>query len=229
MFTALLLDEEPTARRRLRAQLQRYCPEISVIVEADSVDAAKEACMGGRFDLGFVNTHLGGRPAGLAFGRLARHCIQHLIFITADTTMALEAFRARAFDFLVQPLDRPELQRVVREIRPRAGAGKNARITLSDRGKFIVLEEADILRVEGSGSYVTVHSLHQPPITICQYLSKFTRRLSSERFVRVHQSHLINLDYLREVTTADGYIAVLKDGNQVPVSKRLRKKLMAKL
>lgn len=229
MFTALLLDEKPSARRQLRALLQRHCPEISVIVEAGSVDAAKEACMGGRFDLGFVNTHLGGRPAGLAFGRLARHCIQHLVFVTADTTMALEAFRARAFDFLVQPLNRPELQRVVREIQPRNGFGTGGRITLSDRGKFIVLEEADILRVEGSGSYVTVHSLHQPPITVCQYLSKFTRRLSSDRFVRVHQSHLINLDYLREVTTADGYIAVLKNGNEVPVSKRLRKQLMDKL
>lgn len=100
------------------------------------------------------------------------------------------------------------------------------RLVARKLGREFVVNVADVDRVEANGNYVTVYA-HGSAYPLRESLASLERRLGPERFVRVHRSHLVNVDRVREIRPSDNgdYRIVLADGSEVKLSRRYRGRL----
>jgi two-component system, sensor histidine kinase LadS len=93
----------------------------------------------------------------------------------------------------------------------------------------IVIQQADISRVEASGNYTVFYVHNQKQVMASHTLADFEDKLSTDSFLRVHKSHIVNLAFVAKYTKGDGGILTLQDGSEVPVSRSRKDELLKKL
>ncbi len=98
----------------------------------------------------------------------------------------------------------------------------------TNRG-VLVFQQADIVRLEASGNY-TIFSIHNHKQTLASYtLAEFEPKLNPSKFIRVHKSHVVNLQYVVKYTKGDGGTLTLQDGSEIPVSRSRKEEVMKRL
>lgn len=231
--TALIVDDEPVARAGLRAMLGAF-DWVSVVGEAADGASAVEAIDRLRPELVFLDVQM----PGLLGTEVARR-IQHqpfIIFTTAYSQHAVTAFEVSAVDYLLKPFGAVRLASALERVRSAVGepapagvlerlsgtlaGGPITRIFVRTGGALIPLAVASVSRFDAEGDYVFAyvggmrHVLSLP-------LSRLEERLDPARFVRVHRTHIVNLDHVRAFRPdARGNLrAELADGSYVPVSR----------
>jgi DNA-binding LytR/AlgR family response regulator len=93
----------------------------------------------------------------------------------------------------------------------------------------IIIQQADISRVEASGNYTVFYVHNQNQVMASHTLADFEDKLSTDTFLRVHKSHIVNLAFVAKYTKGDGGILTLQDGSEVPVSRSRKDELLKKL
>ena len=246
MITTLLIDDDANLRNGMRSLLSRYAPDLKVVGEADSVEAGVQALELLKPQVVFLDIQL---ADGTGFDILeqfaARHgqLAAHVVFITAHEQYAIKAFRFSALDFLLKPVDPDELQAVIEKIRQvaatqtgfahidllleniRRKAGHFKRIALSTSDGIHLFEIDDIIRCESEDNYTKFHIRNNKPVLISRTLKEYEEMLSGHGFERIHQSHLINLAYLRSYIKKDGGYVVMSDNSHLPISQRKKERL----
>jgi two-component system LytT family response regulator len=159
-----------------------------------------------------------------------------LIFTTASDEYALKAFKFSAVDYLLKPIDPDELMEAVNRVEHQEKASERIsllkenlnhpkRIALNTLDKIHIVQVAEILRCESSVNYTMFYFTDDTKLLVTKTLKEFDQLLSDHDFIRVHQSHLINVKFIKGFTKSDGYI-FLKDGTKIPVSTRKKQVLM---
>ena len=106
---------------------------------------------------------------------------------------------------------------------------KNDSFTLATNRGVLVFQQSDIVRLEASGNY-TIFSIQNQKQTLGSYtLSDFESKLNPSKFLRVHKSHVVNLDYILKYTKGDGGSLTLQDGSVIPVSRSRKDELIKRL
>lgn len=101
--------------------------------------------------------------------------------------------------------------------------------SLATNKGVLVFQQADIVRLEASGNY-TIFSIHNHKQTLASYtLSEFEPKLNPSKFIRVHKSHLVNLQYVVKYTKGDGGTLTLQDGSEIPVSRSRKEEVLKRL
>ncbi|MGB2228244.1 MAG: LytR/AlgR family response regulator transcription factor, partial [Flavobacteriales bacterium] len=162
----------------------------------------------------------------------------YLVFTTAFDRYAVEALRTRAFDYLLKPIDRDDLQACARRIlmhfyhhrTPGQGALSPAtrRLEILTSGKRHFVRHRDIVRVEAEGSYTTLHLAGGKRITMSKNLKRVEEMLNNEMFFRAHNSHLVQLDRIVACNYRENCVT-LDNGSEVPMAVRKREALKRKL
>ena len=93
------------------------------------------------------------------------------------------------------------------------------------KGKTII-QQSDIYRIEASGNYTIFHIHNQKPVIASYSMADFENKLNTEKFLRVHKSHIINLQYIGKYTRGDGGSLTLHDGTEIPVSRSRKEELI---
>ena len=114
-FRTLIVDDEPDARTVLRALVSRFCPQLLIIAEAASVEDALSAIQQCRPDLLFLNVELGAGNGFQVLDAFKKPDFK-VVFTTGHQDFALDAFRYRAFHYLVKPIDPQDLIHLSREL-----------------------------------------------------------------------------------------------------------------
>ena len=99
------------------------------------------------------------------------------------------------------------------------------KLALNTLEKIHIVSVDEILRCESEINYTKFHFTDGTRLLVTKTLKEFDRLLKDHNFIRVHQSHLINADFIKEFVKSDGYV-VMKDGTKVPVSTRKKQVLM---
>ncbi len=246
MISALLIDDDANLRNGMKSMLDRYAPDISIIGEADSVETGVRAMELYRPQVVFLDIQLGD---GTGFDILEQHAIKHgkstshIVFITAHEQYAIKAFRFSALDFLLKPVDPEELQIVIGKIKSvldkndgyahidllleniRKKVDNFKRIALSTSDGIHLFEVSDIIRCESEDNYTKFYIRNSKPVLISKTLKEYEELLTGHGFERIHQSHLINLAYLRSYIRRDGGYVVMHDGSHLPISQRKKERL----
>ncbi|MBO6515362.1 MAG: response regulator transcription factor [Bacteroidia bacterium] len=238
-FTAIIIDDIEDARKILRADLNAVAPEIDVIGEAEGVMSGVKLLAKHTPDILFLDIEM---PDGDGFDLLEMLPTKPFktIFTTASDEHALRAFKFSAVDYLLKPINQEELIKAVEKAKGTRDSpqslellqenigkriGKMERIILNTQEKIHVVRLTDIVRLESDVNYTRFHLRAGNKVLVTRTLKEFDDMLSDNGFIRVHQSHLVNVEHIVEFVKADGGHLNLNDGSYVPVSSR-RKSLV---
>jgi two-component system, LytTR family, response regulator len=221
---ALVVDDEPPARRELRRLLKDF-PWLEVVGEAGNIDQATEMIASLTPDLLFLDIRM---PGGTGFDLLSRlDDIPQVIFTTAYDAHAVRAFEVDALDYLLKPIDPKRLAEALN----RAKSAQIARTPRPDavleqifvrdgsRCWFVPLREVRLLTSEGN--YIRLSWGKEKPL-LGRALAALEQRLDPNRFFRANRSQIINLDFIESVEPGvNGRLhAQLRDGPEVEISRR---------
>jgi two-component system, LytTR family, response regulator len=244
MMKICLIDDERNACAALHSLLQMEIPDAK-IEEASSVASGLALIRNQKPDIVFLDVMM---KDGTGFDLLQQlpKIDFKLVIVSGHDEFALKAFRFSAIDYLLKPVDRDELRATLSRIRtldhqpwqqiidvlkqsihPIQEAER--KIVLKDMQTVYVVSVSSIIRCEASDNYTTFHLAGQNPITVSRPLKEYDELLSVSKFIRVHQSHLINLNQLQQFNKREGGSVTMKDGSEVPVSTRNRENLIHQL
>ncbi len=244
---ALVVDDEPLARRGIRQLLAPY-HDIAVVGECRDGREALRALATERPDLVFLDIQMPGLD-GLDVIRI--HGPERMpvtVFVTAHDEFAVRAFEAQALDYLVKPLSEARFRDTISRVRERVrlhdavalaarltallagrpgsvGDGRPAsrgRITVPTETGELLVDQAEIDWIEADDYCARIHAgAHR--YRLRQTLTALEARLDPAQFARIHRSSIVRLDRVRELKAgAGGHEAalVLRDGTALPVSRR---------
>lgn len=216
MLRVMLVDDEALARQGLRAELQRL-PDVEVCGEAGNLTQARQAIPALAPDALFLDIRM---PHGDGFALLKQlPAPPPVVFVTAHSEYAAQAFDVQAVDYLLKPVRAQRLADAVSRLRRALGQngddpayGEGDRICLRTPERTLVTRADDILLLQAEGDFtrVTVESEH--PLLICQTLGTFERTVPNPPLIRLDRSLMINVERVEtiEVSPARGARVTLR-------------------
>ncbi|MEM6397863.1 MAG: LytTR family DNA-binding domain-containing protein [Bacteroidota bacterium] len=226
MLTALLIDDEEDAREVLRGLINLFCPEIEKVIEADGGKEALSVLRNQEVDITFLDIELR-RESGLDLAeQLISYC-PHIIFVTAHDQYAVEAFQTPATSYLLKPVVPDYLKDTIQRILlDRKSNTHQKRLLLPTRTGMIVLNQQEIIRIEGDGNYCHFICTDGQRYYLSRNLSYYEKLVDVKIFFRVHQSHLVNLYCVRSVGSGNENKISLIDGETIPFSKSKKQAIL---
>ena len=226
MLKAMIVDDEAPARSELRFLLDEV-GQVEVVAEAASVREAIEKMKEYPCDVIFLDINM---PE--ANGLQLAEALQHLkfppavVFVTAYSEFALEAFKVNAIDYLVKPVETDRLAQAIARVRDSVAlhmqAQKSERISVEKGGKKILIAIEKIRLVMARDDYAYLQTDTDRYFSTVS-LAQLEKRLEGHGFFRVHRGYLVNLAMVEEVEPVSGGTLLLTlNGveDKIPVSRR---------
>jgi two-component system LytT family response regulator len=226
---ALIVDDEPIARRTLRLLLESD-PDVSLLGEcADALDAA-ERLTRERPDVVFLDVQMPGVDGFELLERVGVETIPVVVFVTAHDRHAVRAFDVAATDFLLKPFDDDRFAATMRRVKAALGrpapAGDGSATTFLRRfvvraaNRMTIVNAEEVDWIEAADYYACLH-VGSKSYLVRQTMAELERGLDPAQFFRVHRSRILNLAHVAEVVmVAKGeYAAVTTGGTHVRIGR----------
>ena len=243
MIRAVIIDDEQESRNAISNILKNFCDGVTVVGQAENVNGGVKVISEEKPDVIFLDIQM---PDGTGFDLLERTKGQNyqVIFVTAYDRFALKAIKFSALDYLLKPVDPQQLIDAVNKIKePGLDVetithkiqtllrNKNGfeRITLPTFEGFRFINIKDIIRCEADNNYTNFYLNSGEKILVTKTLKEYDDTLSGLDFVRVHQSHLVNIKFVDRYIKGDGGTIVMADGSEVDVSRRRKDEFLKKM
>ncbi|MEM6805605.1 MAG: LytTR family DNA-binding domain-containing protein [Bacteroidota bacterium] len=249
MIKAVIVEDEKNSQELLKELIGEYCEGVEVVAIAGNVAEGLAALKEHKPNLLFLDIEL---PDGDGFQILekAETLDFDVIFTTAYDQYAMRAFKFAATDYLLKPVDIDELQsaveRVVEKQKEEADSDKGEqlsalianvrnmgkpfkRIVLPTSNGFTVVNPEDIIRCESDRNYTFIFLNDKRRILVSRTIKEYDEMLRDYNFFRIHQSHLINLAYLKNYTRGRGGYVELSDGTTLDVSARRKSEFLKRM
>jgi len=246
----LIVDDEPMARERILRLLAGE-PDVEVVGQCADGLQAVNAIQQLSPELVFLDVQM---PALDGFGvirQVGPDRMPMVVFVTAYDEYALQAFEVHALDYLLKPFGRDRLQQCLqhaRAQRERHRAGefgrsllalvqdyrpeqkRQDRLVIKSGGRVFFVRTEDIDWIEASGNYVRLH-LKDQSYLFRETMNQMEARLDPQRFFRIHRSHIVNTERIKELQPwfNGEYVVVLHNGQQLRLSRSYREKLEERL
>jgi two-component system LytT family response regulator len=245
MIKALIVDDEPLSRRKIREFL-RNDGEIQVVGECGNGVEAVSAVRGCEPDLLFLDVQMPGMDGFAVLEELKSDRLPFVIFVTAYDKYAVQAFEVRALDYLLKPFHRErfaratdrakaqiradgadltgQIRELIQELRPQVRYLE--RLLIKNAGTVFFLKVDEIDWISAEENYVRLHC-GRTSYLLREKISKLEGQLDPGRFRRIHRSTIVNLDRIDRLHTAShgDYQVVLKDGTELVLSRGYRERL----
>lgn len=235
---SLIIDDELNNSEILRTLLSVYCDDVAVIGCANSADVAIELIRLHTPDLIFLDIQM---PEKSGFEVIKAFDDIHfeIIFTTAYDQYGIQAIKFSALDYLLKPIDIDELKFSVNRAKEKISAKERNRkfenlveyinagpktipkIALPTLQEIRYVKVSEIIRCEASNNYTTVF-FQCEDLLVCRTLKEFDELLKPFGFIRSHQSHLVNPDFVKSFLREDGGVLLMKDEIKIPISRQKR-------
>lgn len=230
----LIVDDEPLARSNL-AILLRADPEIEIVKECGTGAEAVTEIRNAKPDLVFLDVQMPECDGFDVLELLGQNMPPAVVFVTAYDQYALRAFEAGALDYLLKPFDNARFGRALERAKQkitheRESPRKLERLTIKSSGQVAFVKVAEIDWIEAADYYACLHVGTKTHL-LRRSMMELERELAADTFCRVHRSTIVNLDRVRGLKLReDGeYEVQLEDGIRLPLSRRYRRELQARL
>jgi len=234
-MTAVLVDDMPKAIQVLQNDLADTCPDVEIIGTANSIVSAAKLLKKKQPDLLFLDIMLGD-GTGFDLLEIVPDLTSKVIFVTASDEHAIRAFRFSAVDYLLKPIDPESLKEAVLRAKKMLTNSTESidllketirhpdilpkKISLHTQEKIAVVEISDIIRCESDGNNTLFFLEGGQKIFVTKTLKQYEQLFQEYSFFRVHQSHLININYIQEYVRKEGGYLKMKNGDIVSVAVR---------
>jgi two-component system, LytTR family, response regulator len=224
MLKCYIVDDEQNAVDALAAMLKKkFTQQVTLCGSNIKATKAIEEIEDLQLDVLFLDVEMP-EMTGLDLLKHFPERSFHVIFTTAHEKYALPALKAAATDYLVKPLSPQEvydaLQKCAEKKATTLSTTVSHKISLHTSHEILLVNVADIVHIEANNNYSHFYFTNRPKIIVSKTLKEFEEQLTMHNFFRIHQSHLINLQFVEAIKTDDGDYALLKYGHRVEISRR---------
>ena len=237
MIKALVIDDENRTRDLIAKMINSFGLDIKAISVGESVVSGLKAIEEHSPDIVFLDIQM---PDGTGFDLLRSlpNKSFEVIFITAHEEFAIKAIKFSALDYILKPIDADELKAAVERSVKSIGNKKEEsqfdalqlniqpnqkrRLVLKTQESVHVVELDSIIRCESERNYTSFFLISGKKIVVSKTLKDYEILLAGHNFLRVQQSHLINLDFVSRYDKINGGTIVMKDDSEVPLSQAKR-------
>jgi two-component system, LytTR family, response regulator LytT len=246
---ALVVDDEPLAREELCYLLHQMGDIVEVVGQAESGPDALDAVADHEPDLVFLDVQM----PGLTGFEVARRLLADgpavsIVFVTAFDQHAIEAFEVNAVDYLLKPVESGRLQVAVQRVKQRLSAtrplndqlerivqwveerqGRRDQMAVKVGERFLLVQADDIIFASMADESINIVTSQISGTGNFRTLDELQARLDPARFWRVHRSHLVNINKIKEIVPwfSRNYILRMKDAKvtEIPVSRSQTRRL----
>tara|TARA_B100000809_G_scaffold266929_1_gene333163 strand:+ start:6695 stop:7444 length:750 start_codon:yes stop_codon:yes gene_type:complete len=237
MYKTIIVDDEKGCRDSLEVLLKDFA-NINIVAVVNSIAQAQEAIINLKPQLVFLDIEM---PGGTGFDLLEKitPIDFDIIFTTAYDQYAVKAIKYSALDYLLKPVDPAELKEAV----IRFSSKKHDQNLINDKFKTLLsnigtetshqkvaipygegisfVKISDIIHFQSDGSYTNMYTINnEKPTLISKPIGDYQEMLEGESFIRIHRSHLINIQHVEKYIKGDGGYTVMSDGSKIEVSRR---------
>jgi len=242
-ITTIIIDDNAGFRLFARLYLESNFPKIIVVAEATSVTEALLKIASHKPDLLLMEISL---PDGTGFDLLNTIPDKtfEVIFLTAFNTFAVEAFKYSAVGYLLKPVIIEEFKETIARATERIqknvfnmhwmalhhnlqeSSTGDKKLAIPTGTGYVFINVKDIIRCESYSNYTEFNFADGKKMTSSRNLGFYEELLPPEKFCRIHQSHLVNIDFIHKYNKkANGGTVIMKDGAELDVSQRRKETL----
>ncbi len=237
MHKVLIIDDENRTRELIANMIESFGLDVQTIPEGENVESGIKAIEKHNPDIVFLDIQM---PDGTGFDvlRSIENKSFEVIFITAHEEFAIKAIKFSALDYLLKPVDPTELEAALKKainaiqevsespqfeaLQKNINPHEKRRLVLKTQESVHVVDLDDIIRCEADRNYTSFFLTNNKKILVSKTLKEYETLLRGHHFLRVQQSHLININYVERYDKKNGGAVVMKDGSEVPLSSAKR-------
>jgi two-component system LytT family response regulator len=236
MIHAVIIDDEANGLRSLELLIEKFVTGVRVV--ASTIDPYKgvELINNYRPDVVFLDIHMPNLDGFQLLEQLTFRAF-HLIFTTAHREYALKAIKQSASGYLLKPVDLQDLEEVLEKVRHKMSGEKaqpdasellqllnafqEAKVAVPSKTSIEYVSSADIAYIEAYSNYTVIVFADNRSVTAYKALKDYESQLCQRKgcFVRIHNSYIVNVNYVTRYLKEDGGYAVIQDRKSIPVSK----------
>jgi two-component system LytT family response regulator len=247
---AIIVDDEPPARRNLRALLKAV-PDIEIVKECGNGRDAVSQIRALEPDLVFLDVQMPEIDGFEVLEQLTDQPLPVIIFVTAYDQYALKAFEVSALDYLLKPFDDARFHKALtgarrqieqqdaselgrkllnlmgtREVRQDGPPRYLTRLMVKTAGRVIFIRIEEIDWIEAYDNYLRLHVAGRAHL-LRQTMNELEAALNPEQFARIHRSTIVNLDRVKELHPHFNgeHMVILQDGTELKLSRGRRERL----
>jgi two-component system LytT family response regulator len=245
MINAIIIDDEARAIESLSKTIEKYCTDVSILATGNNVIQAVELIKKHNPDIIFLDVQMP-EENGFALFQKLNNITADIIFTTAHTQYALQAFRVSAFDFLQKPIDFRMLQETLAKYTSKKkiqltqqrielliqNISNNAKqfdkLILPANDAYIIINPPDILYCQADGAYTRFFLINGESYFVSNNIGFYQDALPAQTFFRIHRSSIVNLNHIKKYDKQNRQIT-LSTGTTLDVADREKKALLDKL
>lgn len=231
----LIVDDEADAVNFIRSIIMEYCPKLKVIGTASTANDGVKMILEHQPELVFLDVEM---PHGSGFDLLAQfpNKLFDVVFITAFNQYALKAIKFSAVDYILKPINISEFIEAVDKVIGKRSHAYNQNINYGELLENLkstlptklaiptsegmeYLNTREIIRIEADRSYCWFYLTGTRKHLVSRNLKEYQDLLSDRNFFRPHNSHLVNLEFVKKYVRQEGGYIEMTDGSQIPVSR----------
>ena len=246
----LIVDDEPLARERIRTLLEEE-PGFELVGEASDGTTGAESILALQPDLVFLDVQMPGADGFDVIDAVGADKMPFVVFVTAYDRYALRAFDVHALDYLLKPFDRERfrealaraqaqmerttggdierrLAAIVQDLKP--AKARTDRFVVKSGGRIFFVRTAEIDWIEAAGNYVKLHVGNDTHL-FRETMNTLESQLPAETFYRIHRSHIVNIERVKELQPwfNGEYVVFLRNGTRLTLSRGYRERLQDRI
>ena len=244
-YKAIILDDEVLCIKALEMEIAKSIPEVEIITTYMDPRKALVEMNGMAVDILFLDIDMPWMN-GFEFLTKANSNEFTVIFTTAYNEYAIEAFRANAVDYLLKPVEliplRESIEKAIVMINATdhnqnieeliirlSNMRGNGNLSIPTRSGFEFIPINQILYCKSENNYCHIYVSGEKSRFVSRTLKDIASKLPTDSFIRIHQSYLINIDFVKGYSREDGGQILLTDGTKLPVSKTKKQHVLEAL
>jgi two-component system, LytTR family, response regulator len=235
MLKVVIIDDEPDAVKFIQGIIGEYCPSLRVAGTANSARDGVSVITQAQPDLVFLDVQM---PHGSGFDLLSSFPQKSfdVIFITAFNHYAIQAIKFSAVDYILKPVNISELIDAVSKVEQKRASSEYrnldyshllenlsapvpSKLAIPTSDGIEYLNTADIIRIEADRSYSWFYLTEKRKYLVSRNLKEYQELLQDMSFFRPHNSHLINMHFVKKFIRHEGGYIEMTDGSNVPISR----------
>jgi two-component system LytT family response regulator len=232
----LIIDDEAHARNALRGIIEENINDVQIVGEAKSLPLGVELIRTLQPDVVLLDIEMPGYSGLEILDFFPEQELNFkIIFVTAYSQYALQAFQLSAVDYIVKPVQLSDLNRAFKKIHSfnaenlsllksilMDNAPKRMMLNVNGGQQIIALDEILYIKADGSYSYVV---LKDKKLCVTKRLAEFEKLEQIGPFLRIHRSQIININHIKKISKADGGSIFMTDNTELSISKEKREEL----
>lgn len=237
-LTCIIIDDERTARETFKGICERYFPEkLKIVGLAESVKDGVELIRNFNPEIVFLDIEMSGESGFKLFDYFSNYTFE-VIFTTAFKQYAIDAIKYSALDYLLKPIDFPDLKEALSRYEKKrmtnttqlrietfisnlsSGVDMNQKVAFPTMDGYQMERLNNIIYCEGDSNYTKIVTGDGRKLMVSRTLKEVEELLSSPYFFRIHKSFLVNLNFVKFYSRSENFGIYLDDNQWLPVSTR---------